>query len=84
MLFGVGSITKTFAAVVILQLVEEGRLDLHATAASLLGVAVAGIPNADQATIAQLLNHTGGVPSWEDDPAWIHEGRGDRLDPGRI
>lgn len=33
MLFGVGSITKTFAAVVILQLVEEGRLDLHATAA---------------------------------------------------
>ena len=84
MLFGVGSITKTFAAVVILQLAEEGRLDLNATAASLLGDAVAGIPNADRATIAQLLNHTGGVPSWEDDPAWIHEGRGDRLDPARI
>ena len=84
MLFGVGSITKTFAAVVILQLAAEGRLDLNATAASLLGPAVAGIPNADKATIAQLLNHTGGVPSWEDDPAWIHEGRGDRLDPSRI
>ncbi len=84
MLFGVGSITKTFAAVVVLQLAEEGRLDLNATAASLLGAAVDGIPNADQATIAQLLNHTGGVPSWEDDSAWIHEGRGDRLDPTRI
>ena len=84
MLFGIGSITKTFVAVVILQLAEEGRLDLGATAASLLGSAVDGIPNADEATIAQLLNHTGGVPSWEDDPAWIRDGRGATLDPGRI
>jgi len=84
MLFGVGSITKTFAAVVILQLVEEGRLSLDATAADLLGPAVDGIPNAGTATIAQLLNHTGGVPSWEDDSVWIREGRGDRLDPERI
>ena len=64
MLFGMGSITKTFAAVVILQLVQEGKLDLNATPASVLGSAVAGIPNADKANIAQLLNHTGGVPSW--------------------
>ncbi len=84
MLFGIGSITKTFVAVVILQLAEEGRLDLDATAASLLGAAVEGIPNADTATIAQLLNHTGGVPSWEDDPAWIREGRGAQLDVSRI
>jgi D-alanyl-D-alanine carboxypeptidase len=84
MLFGVGSITKTFVAVVILQLAQEGRLDLNTTAASVLGSAVAGIPNADKATIAQLLNHTGGVPSWEDDPEWIRDGRGDRLDVNRI
>jgi D-alanyl-D-alanine carboxypeptidase len=84
MLFGIGSITKTFSAVVILQLAEEGRVDLQATAASILGHAVDGIPNADKATLAQLLNHTGGVPSWEDDPTWIHEGRGDRLDPSHI
>ena len=77
MLFGIGSITKTFVTVVILQLTEEGRLDLNATAASLLGAAVDGIPNAEKATLAQLLNHTGGVRSWEDDPAWIHEGRGE-------
>jgi len=84
MLFGIGSITKTFVAVVILQLVEEGRLDLNATAASLLGTMVEGIPNAGKATIAQLLNHTGGVPSWEDDPLWIREGRGDRLNVNHI
>lgn len=84
MLFGIGSITKTFVAVVILQLAEEGRLSLNVTAASLLGSAVEGIPNADKATIAQLLNHTGGVPSWEDDPAWIHDGRGAGLDLARV
>lgn len=84
MLFGIGSITKTFVAVVTLQLAEEGRLDLGATAASLLGSAVEGIPNADKATIAQLLNHTGGVPSWEDDPVWISDGRGATLDASRI
>ncbi|MGE0555042.1 MAG: serine hydrolase domain-containing protein [Gemmatimonadales bacterium] len=84
MLFGIGSITKTFVAVVILQLAEEGTLDLDATAAAVLGDAVAGIPNADKATIAQLLNHTGGVPSWEDDPQWIREGRGADLDVARI
>lgn len=84
MLFGIGSITKTFVAVVILQLAEEGRLDLDATSASVLGPAVSGVPNADKATIAQLLNHTGGVPSWEDDPSWIRDGRGTTLDVSRI
>jgi D-alanyl-D-alanine carboxypeptidase len=84
MLFGIGSITKTFVAVVILQLAEEGLFDLDATAASVLGSAVDGIPNADRATIAQLLNHTGGVPSWEDDPLWISEGRGETLDASRL
>jgi len=84
MLFGIGSITKTFVAVVILQLVEEGLLDLNATSADLLGAAVALTPNADRATIAQLLNHTGGVPSWEDDPAWISDGRGATLDVDHI
>lgn len=84
MLFGVGSITKTFVAVVILQLVEEGRLELDATVRSVLGAAVDRIPNADRATVAQLLNHTGGMPSWEDDPAWIRDGRGATLDVDRI
>lgn len=82
--FPIGSISKTFTAVVILQLAAEGRLSLDATAADVLGAAaVAGIANADAATLDQLLSHTGGVPSWEDDPAWIREGRGARYDPTR-
>jgi D-alanyl-D-alanine carboxypeptidase len=56
-LFGIGSITKTFVAVVILQLAEEGKLDLNATASSLLGSAVESVPNADKASLAQLMNH---------------------------
>ena len=84
-LFGIGSITKTFVAVVILQLVEDSRLSLQATAVDILGADVVGaVPNAAEATIAQLLNHTGGVPSWEDDPLWIKEGRGAQQDVARV
>ncbi|MBC8155691.1 MAG: beta-lactamase family protein [Bacteroidetes bacterium] len=82
-LLGIGSITKTFVAVVILQLVEEGKLSLNHTAQDVLGGMVQYIPNANQATLAQLMNHTGGVPSWEDDSLWIRQGRGRDLDPQR-
>ena len=76
---------KTFVAVIILQLVEEGRLSLDRTAAELLGAELAGaVPNAASASIAQLLNHTGGIPSWEDDPQWIKEGRGAQQDVARV
>jgi D-alanyl-D-alanine carboxypeptidase len=84
MLFGIGSITKVFVAVVILQLIEARKVSLDDTAAAVLGSAMQGIPNADEATIAQLLNHTAGVPSWEDDTAWIRDGRGVSLDVRRI
>ena len=84
-LFGIGSITKTFVAVIILQLVEEGLLSLDKTAVEILGDEIAGrVPNAELATIAQLLNHTGGIPSWEDDPLWIKEGRGAEQQVNRL
>jgi D-alanyl-D-alanine carboxypeptidase len=54
------------------------------TPAQLLGQRVAGIPNADTATIDHLLSHTSGIPSWEDDPSWIRDGRGEALDVLRI
>jgi D-serine dehydratase len=84
MLFGIGSITKTFIAVVILQLVEEGRVHLDDTVAGVLGDVVRGVANAEHATITQLLNHTSGVPSWEDDSAWIRDGRGISLEVERL
>ncbi len=80
-LYGIGSITKVFVASVIEQLVDEGRLSLEATGQELLGdAALAGIPNADRATVRQLLDHTSGVPSWEFDAEWIRRGRGESLD----
>lgn len=83
MLLGIGSITKTFVAVIILQLIAEKQLRVENTAKNILDVAVDGIANADIATVAQLLNHTSGIPSWEDDPTWIRYGRGDFLEVGR-
>jgi D-alanyl-D-alanine carboxypeptidase len=80
---GVGSITKTFVAVIALQLADEGHLDLSASPQVALGSIADGIPNASTATLEQLLNHTSGIPSWEDDPIWIHDGRGKDQSPTR-
>jgi len=55
----IGSITKSFTAVVALQLVGEGRLRLDDT----LGRRLPGVlPYGDRITLRQLLNHTSGVP----------------------
>jgi D-alanyl-D-alanine carboxypeptidase len=84
-LYGIGSITKTFIACIVERLVDQGRLSLDATAADILGPEVtAGIPNADRATIRQLLNHTSGIPTWEFDAEWIRRGRGADSAPDRI
>ncbi|GAB1690931.1 serine hydrolase domain-containing protein [Krasilnikovia sp. M28-CT-15] len=59
----VGSITKTFVAVVALQLATEHRLHLDDPVGRWLpGV----LPYADRITIRQLLNHTSGVPEYFD------------------
>ncbi len=79
--FGVGSITKTFVARVILQLAEEGAIDLNATPADYLDdPLIARTPNADKATLRQLLNHQSGIPTWEFQEDWIRKGRGDQMD----
>ncbi|MBS0373725.1 MAG: beta-lactamase family protein [Proteobacteria bacterium] len=84
-LYGIGSITKVFVACVIEQLVDEGRLALDAPVTALLDAATLdGIPNADRATLRQLLDYTSGIPSWEFDPLWIRRGRGSELDPTRV
>jgi D-alanyl-D-alanine carboxypeptidase len=83
--FGVGSITKTFVARVILQLVEEGRLDLNRTAVDYLDLEIVrDVPNADKATLRQLLNHQSGIPTWEFQKEWIRRGRGDQIKLGKI
>ena len=65
--FGVGSITKTFAAALVLQLVDEGVLTLDDTVDTWLhDSVVARIPYVDRITLRQLLNHTSGIYDYFD------------------
>ena len=67
--FEVASQTKMMTAVMVLQLVAEGKLDLDATAGSYLDHATkAGIGNVDAASLRSLLNMTSGVPNYSDVP----------------
>ena len=62
--FRIGSITKTFTAIAVMQLWERGLVDLDAPAAEYLlayELAPAG-PGIRPPTVRQLLTHTGGVP----------------------
>lgn len=72
--FRIGSMTKTFVAVVTLQLVEAGDLSLDDRAADYLpGEVSRRIANAERATIHQLLNHSSGIYDYlESDDFW-HE-----------
>jgi CubicO group peptidase (beta-lactamase class C family) len=57
--FSIASMTKAFTGVAIMQLVEEGKLDLKAPVSQYLS----GLPTAWQAvTIQQLLTHVSGIP----------------------
>lgn len=61
-LFGVGSITKVFTAVVIFQLIEEGKLELTDTVSKLLDPEIyCDIDNAAEATVDLLLSHETGI-----------------------
>ncbi|UCD37462.1 MAG: beta-lactamase family protein [Fidelibacterota bacterium] len=67
MLFYIASVTKTFVAACILQLVEEGELILEDS----LYHWFPAIPNIDSTiTIRQLLNHTSGVFDYYYNPAY--------------
>ena len=64
--FRVASVTKTYTATVVLQLVGEGKLRLTDTVERWLPGLV---PNGDAISIRQLLNHTSGLADFEYDPA---------------
>jgi CubicO group peptidase (beta-lactamase class C family) len=64
--FGIGSITKQFTAVLILQQVAEGKIRLDAHASEYLPWYRKDI--AEHMTIEQLLHHTSGLPADFDTP----------------
>jgi D-alanyl-D-alanine carboxypeptidase len=62
-----GSVGKTFAAAVALQLVKEGKINLDDRVEKYLGSEkwFARLPNAKDITIRQLMNHTSGLVRYE-------------------
>ncbi len=64
--FRVGSITKSFTAVLVMQMVEEGKLSLSQK----LSEFYPAIPNAKEITIEQLLAHKSGIFNFTNAPQY--------------
>ena len=69
--YRIHSITKMYTAVMIFQLVEEGKLKLTDT----LDKFFPQIPNAARITIAQILAHRSGIHDFEPDGSWVMQPR---------
>lgn len=65
--YRIGSITKTFTATMIFQLIETGKLSLTTT----LSKFFPSVTNSDKITISNLLNHRSGIHNFTDDPAFL-------------
>ena len=65
-LFRMGSITKNFTAVLILKLMESGKINLDAP----IGKYFPEYPEWQNITVRQLLNHTSGIYDYIDEPNW--------------
>ena len=67
--WNIGSLTKTMVAVVVLQLADEGRLDLDADIAPYMP----DLAGADEITPRQLLQHTSGLNEYDNQPAVVND-----------
>jgi D-alanyl-D-alanine carboxypeptidase len=76
--FRIASVTKTFVATLVLQLVAERRLSLDDSVERWLPSAV---PKGASITVRELLNHTSGLFDYDEDPAWV---KARFSDPGRV
>lgn len=65
--YRIGSISKMFTAVLIMQLVEEGKLSLYTE----LSKFYPKIPNAEEISIENLLRHHSGIFDLTHDPAYL-------------
>jgi D-alanyl-D-alanine carboxypeptidase len=66
-LFAIGSVTKPFVAALLVQLAQEGELDLD----DRLSRWVPDFPNSDEITVRQLLGHTSGTANFTDDRGFV-------------
>ena len=65
--FRIGSITKAFSAVALLQLCDQGKASLTDP----LSKFVPRVPNSENITLSQLLNHTSGIQSYNLVPGYM-------------
>ncbi|MGC4192025.1 MAG: serine hydrolase domain-containing protein [Thermomicrobiales bacterium] len=70
MLFEIGSIGKSFTAIVLMQLAAEGKVDLHAPVSTYLPWFAVQSAYDQPITIHHLLTHTGGITGGSDHPAF--------------
>jgi D-alanyl-D-alanine carboxypeptidase len=68
--YPIASVTKQFTAAAIMQLVEQGRLRLNDTLASLLPELAWRDERARNVTVRQLLTHTSGIPGYTSLPGF--------------
>ena len=71
--FRIGSITKTFTATVILQLVDEGKFTLDTDVASILPDFDMRYFEFDTITVRELLQHTSGIQNYTNSGEWTLE-----------
>jgi D-alanyl-D-alanine carboxypeptidase len=79
--FRIGSITKQFTAMAILQLVEAGKLKLDDPVKKYYEQAP---PAWDKITVHHLLTHTSGIPSYTAIPNFFRDKSRDPLEPAEI
>lgn len=65
-LFHMASVSKTFVASAVMQLVEQGAISLDSKIADLIPYFLMKDDRANEITVRQLLNHTSGMPDEED------------------
>jgi D-alanyl-D-alanine carboxypeptidase len=66
------SVSKTYMAVAILKLYEQGKIDLDATIDNYLDTPLMRtISGADKVTVRMLLNHTSGLPEYNTEPRLV-------------
>lgn len=66
--FRIASMTKSFTAVLVMQLVQEGLIDLEAPFKTYLPSYPS--ENGDRITVRQLLTHRSGIPHYAELPGW--------------
>ncbi len=78
-LFRIASVTKSFTATIVMQLVAEGKLSLDDTVEDLApGLLAAG----GQITVRELLGHTSGLPDYVKSDAFVERaGAGESVTP---